>query len=209
VNTPSDLPGIRQRVVWPAAALCAFVASGLEIFSFTYYLLLRDRAIESAGSPPHFDAGLIHGFVVAVPVIGTIAGAIALWSVGRRQRAVAPVSARLGQWSVAMAVVLVFVVGAFAGWLAGAVGSWLFHTPRIPSTLAFGCLGWASQGGTTVRQRWASRALLIVTAFGTFSLIWTLSDFPTGQGWLWFAALHVALRTAMWFAVGTWLRRVP
>lgn len=213
MNSHYNLPGTRERVLWPAAALCAFIASGLEIFSFSHYLLLRPGATESAGSPPDLHPGIIHtGFMVAV--IGLIAEATALWGIGKRQRAVAPISARLGQWCVAIYVVVsgvLFVVGTFGGWFAGALGSWSFPAARVPVTLAFGCLGWASRGGTPVTQRWASRALLIVTAVGVFSLIRNLSGLSTGQGWPWFALLHALLhaflRSGMWSAVGTWLRR--
>jgi hypothetical protein len=57
--------------------------------------------------------GMVIG--VAIAVIGIAAAAVALWTVGRRQRAVAPLSAHLGQWSVAtyvVAFVLLFILRA-------------------------------------------------------------------------------------------------
>ena len=212
MNSHLDPTGLRaRRAWWPSAASCAFVAAGLEILSFglSQYLVQRPTA------PP----GLTYmGFMIAVAVIGIAVQARALWGVGRRQRAVAPVIARLGQWAVATYVVvsgLLFILPLMPVWAyafilrpAGAMGS-VFHVALIPLTLAFGCLGWASRGDSGPLQRWASRGLLVVTMFGVFSVIRTLFGLfglPTGQRWLWLASLAVALRAATWAAVGAWLR---
>jgi hypothetical protein len=205
VNSYPNPTGLRaRRTSWPSAATCAFLVSGLEILSFVLYLLLRRRAIESGGLT-------YIGLVIAV--FGIAAQATALWGVGRRQQAVAPVSARLGQWAVATYVVvsaLLFVflmtVGGFGVWPAGAVGNWGFQVALIPLTLAFGCLGWASRGGTGPRQRWANGGLFAVATFGVFNVTWTLLGLPTGQRWLWLASLYAALRAATWATVGAWLR---
>lgn len=213
-----------RRTWWPSAATCAFLASGLEIFSFVLFLLQRSlvlsplqrsRVIESAGSTP--SLGLAHTGVVfaefIVVFLGVAVEATALWGVGRRQRAVAPISARLGQWAVATYVVsaplfvliVLPIVGVYGVWSA-AVGNWVFRVALSPLTLAFGCLGWASRGGTGPRQRWANGGLLAVATFGVFSLTWRLFGLPTGQRWLWVGSLDVALRAATWVAVGAWLR---
>ena len=94
-NSHPDPTGLRAKRTWlPSAASCAFVAACLEIplFGPFQYLLQRPTA------PP----GLTYvGFMIAGAVIGIAAQARALWGVGRRQQAVALVSARLGQWAVA------------------------------------------------------------------------------------------------------------
>lgn len=200
MNSHPNPTGLRaRRTWWPSAASCAFVAAGLEILSFGLSQSLLQR-------PP----GLTYmGFMIAVAMISIAAQARALWGVGRRQRAVAPVSARLGQWAVATYVVVSgLVMSGLFGLLivAGWVGNWVFHVAQIPLTLAFGCLGWASRGDSGPRQRWASGGLLVVTMFGVFSVIRTLFGLPTGQRWLWLAPLHAALGAATWAAVGAWLR---
>jgi hypothetical protein len=185
------------------------VAAGLQILSFglSQYLVQRPTAA----------LGLTYmGFMIAAALIGIAAQARALWGVGRRQRAVAPVTARLGQWAAATYVVmngLLFILVtvwpyAFGLWPAVSVGH-VFHVALIPLTLAFGCLGWASRGDSGPLQRWASRGLLVVTMFGVFSvsrILFRLFGLPTGQRWLWLALLDVALRAATWAAVGAWLR---
>ena len=198
-----------RRTWWPSAATCAFLASGVEIVSFVLYLLLRNKAI---GSVTYMVfAGLIL-------VLGVAVEATALWAVGRHQRAVAPVSARLGQWAVAVYVVSlplavsmptlaqIIPITLGVGVWPAAVSKWAFQVAVFPLTLAFGCLGWATHGGTSRSQRWASGGLLAVAAFGVFSVTWRLSGLPTGERWLWVGALDTALRAATWAAVGTWLR---
>jgi hypothetical protein len=201
-----------SRTWWPSAASCAFVASGLEIVSFGLGLYVRAWALSAAAAREQaiLPSSLSYlGFTIAV--IGVAAQARALWAVGRRQRAVAPVSAHLGQWAVATYVVvsgLLFVmltVGAFGVW---PVGNWVFRGAEITLTLAFGCLGWASRGGgdSGPRQRWASGGLPALTMFGVFSLIRILFGLPTGQRWLWLKSLHAGLRAGTWAAVGAWQR---
>ena len=197
-----------RRTWWPSAATCAFLASGVEIFSFVMYLLQRNKAIGSAGSTPSLGVTYFVGLIL---VLGVTVQATALWAVGRHQWAVAPVSARLGQWAVAVYVVslpLAVSMPTLAQIIPITLGvaHQVFQVLLFPLTLAFGCLGWATHGGTSRSQRWASGGLLAVAAFGVFSVTWSLSGLPTGERWLWVAALDAALRAATWAAVGTWLR---
>jgi hypothetical protein len=211
VNSHPDPTGLRaRRTWWPSAASCAFTASGQEIVSFGLGLYVSSAAAREHAALLNIEF-MIAEFMIAV--IGTAAAARALWGVGQRQQAVAPVSARLGQWAVATFVVvsglLLFVLmtaEAFGVWTAGGVGNWVFQVPLIPLTLAFGCLGWASRGDSGPRQRWASGGLLVVAMFSVFSVIWARFGLQTGQHWLWLASLHTALDAATWAAVGAWLR---
>ena len=203
VNRHSDPTGLRARRTWWPSALCAFVSSGVEIVSFGFYLLYRSRAIESAGSTPSSPPGLI--FVIML--IGIAAQGTALWGVSQRQQAGAPVSVRLGQWAIATYVVvsgvlfsLMITVGAL-----GVLPNWIFQVAVIPLTLAYGCLGWASHGGTNPRQRWASRGLLVLALFGVVGVTGTLLGLRTGPGWLWLGSLLAAFRAAAWAMVGVWL----
>jgi hypothetical protein len=207
-----------RRTWWPSAATCAFLAGGVEIFSFVLYLLQRNKAIWSAGSTPSLAGVTYLVFAVLILVLGVTAEATALWVVGRHQRAVAPVSARLGQWAVAVYVVclplavsmptleLIIPIAFGVGVWPAAVSKWAYQVALIPLTLAFGCLGWATRGGTSRLQRWASGGLLAVATFGVFSETWRLSGLTTGERWLWVGALDAALRAATWAAVGAWLR---
>ena len=172
-----------RRTWWPSAATCAFLASGVEIFSFVLYLLLRNKAI---GSVTYMV------FAVLILVLGVTVEATALWAVGRHQRTVAPVSARLGQWAVAVYVVslplavsmptlvLIIPIALGVGVCPAAVSKWAYQVALIPLTLAFGCSGWATHGGTSRSQRWASGSLLVVATFGVFSVTWRLSGLPPG-----------------------------
>jgi hypothetical protein len=200
-----------RRTWWPSVATCAFLASGVEIFSFVLYLLLRNKAI---GSVTYMV------FAVLILVLGVTVEATALWAVGRHQRTVAPVSARLGQWAVAVYVVslplavsmptlvLIIPISLGVGVWPAAVSKWAYQVALILLTLAFGCLGWATHGGTSRSQRWASGSLLAVATFGVVSVTWRLCGLPTptGERWLWVGALDAALRAATWAAVGAWLR---
>lgn len=200
-----------RRTWWPSAATCAFLAGGVEIFSFVLYLLQRNKAIGSAGSTPSLGVTYFV-FVGLILVLGVTVEATALWAVGRYQRTVAPVSARLGQWAVAVYVVsmptlvLIIPIALGVGVWPAAVSKWAYEVALIPLTLAFGCLGWATHGGTSRSQRWASGSLLAVATFGVFSVTWRLSGLPTGERWLWVGALGAALRVATWAAAGAWLR---
>jgi hypothetical protein len=206
-----------RRTWWPSAAACAFLASGVEIFSFVLYLLQRNKAIGSAGSTRPLGVTYFV-FLGLILVLGVTVEATALWAVGRHQRTVAPVSARLGQWAVAVYVVslplavsmptlvLIIPIALGVGDWPAAVSKWAYHVALIPLILAFGCLGWATHGGTSRSQRWASGGPLTVATFSVFSVTWRLSGLPTGERWLWVAALDAALRAATWAAVGTWLR---
>jgi len=214
-SNPTGLHARRAR--WPSAATCAFLASGVEIFSFVLYLLQRNKAIGSAASTPSLGFTYMV-FAMLILVLGVTVEATALWVVGRHQRAVAPVSARLGQWAVAVYVaslplavsmpslVLIIPITLGVGVWPAAVGKWAYQVALIPLTLAFGCLGWATHGGTSRSQRWASGGLLAVATFGVFSVTWRLSGLPTGERWLWVGSLDAALRAATWAAVGAWLR---
>ena len=217
MNSHSDPTVLRaRRTWWPSAALCAFVSSGLEIVSFGFYLqarleldaMYRSKAIESVGSTPFFL-----GLTFVITLIGIAAQATALWGVSQRQQAGAPVSVRLGQWAIATYVVVsgvlfLMTVGALNNWVRSVTNpAYIF--PVIPLTLAFGCWGWASHGGTSPRQRWASRGLLVLALLGVFSVTWTLLGLRTGQRWLWLvASLQTALRAAAWAMLGVWLRSV-
>ena len=216
-SNPTGLHAKRAR--WPSAATCAFLASGVEIFSFVLYLLQRNKAIGSAASTPSLGFTYMV-FAMLILVLGVTVEATALWVVGRHQRAVAPVSARLGQWAVAVYVVslplavsmptlvLIIPISLGVGVWPAAVSKWAYQVALILLTLAFGCLGWATHGGTSRSQRWASGSLLAVATFGVVSVTWRLCGLPTptGERWLWVGALDAALRAATWAAVGAWLR---
>jgi len=211
---------LRARLIrWPSAATCAFLASALEIFLSVLFRWQLSRLIEYAG--------LVSELVIVEfsYVLVAAVEAVALWGIGRRQRAVAPASARLGQWAVAtyvvMSVLLVLIllisalnlgvwslVAAYGAQFFTA-GNWGFEVAMIPLTLAFGCLGWASRGGDGRRQQWASSGLLALAAFGVLNLTWKLCGLPTGHRWMWLAFLLVALRAATWAAIGAWLRSAP
>jgi hypothetical protein len=96
-SRPNPIGLHARRTWWPSAATCAFMASGLEILSFVQYLPQRN-AIGSAGSAPSFGATYLL-FAVLILVLDVTVEATALWVVGRRRQAVAPVSARLGRWA--------------------------------------------------------------------------------------------------------------
>ena len=206
-----------RRTWWPSAATCAFLASGVEIFSFVLYLLQRNKAIGSAGSTPSLGVTYLV-FAVLILVLGVTVEATALWVVGRHRQAVAPVSARLGQWAVAVYVVslplavsmptlvLIIPITLGVGAWAAAVSKWAYQVAMISLTLAFGSLGWATHGGTSRSQRWASGGMLAVATFGVFSVTWRVSGLPTGERWVWVGSLDAALRAATWVAVGAWLR---
>jgi hypothetical protein len=214
------------RIRWPSAATCAFLAGGLEIFSFALSQW-QIGAIKSANTRPELlmsDQWVIVGVVLLLLfVFGVAAEATALWSVGRRQRSVAPISSRSGQTAVAIYVAvcaltfaLVPILGVLQTVSAGgqflASNKWILHAPRIPVTLAFGCLGWASRGASGARQRWAHRSMLAMAALGIFGIVRL-----AGPQWLWaplrslspsLAAVDVAARAAAWAVVGAWLRQV-
>jgi hypothetical protein len=217
-----DSTVLRARLIrWPAAATCAFLASGLEIFLDVLSRWQLSKLIKYAGPVSELVIVELNFSYVLLAAVE----AVALWGIGRRQRAVAPTSARLGQWAVAtyvvMSVLLVLILlisvlnlGVWS--LASAygaqfllAGNWGFEVVMIPLTLAFGCLGWASRGGTGRRQQWASSGLLALAAFGVLNLTWKLCGLPTGHRWIWLAFLHVALRAATWAAIGAWLRSAP
>jgi hypothetical protein len=197
------------------------VASGLEIVSFGY--LYRSKALASVGSTPYFPSDLLNVLIFVIGLIGIAAQATALWGVSQRQQAGAPVSVRLGQWAIATYVVtsgVLFSLMAWSDWpnwsvlnrvdaeMLARIPAYIFQVALIPLTLAFGCLGWAIHGGTSPRQRWASRGLLVLALLGVFSVTWTLLGLRTGQRWLWWAALRAALRAAAWAMLGVWLRSV-
>jgi hypothetical protein len=146
-----------------------------------------------------------HIFLI-LSVLGVAVEAKALRGVGRRQRSVAPLSSRWGQWAVAAYVAvraLTFVptllmdMGIFVPWqtvsmYAGqflVAHKWLFHATTIPLTLAFGCLGWASRGDSETRGRWAARSMLAVAAWATFGIMWRMFGLPAGQEWVWLAPI--------------------
>jgi hypothetical protein len=215
-----DPTAIRARLIrWPSAATCAFLASGLEIFWSVLSRWQLSRLIESAGLVSQLVI-VEFSYVLAVAV-----EAVALWGIGRRQQAVAPTSARLGQWAVVthvvMSVLLVLTplisalnLGVWSLVLAyGAqfltAGNWAIQVVMIPLTLAFGCLGWASRGGAGRRQQWASSGLLALATFSVLHVVWKLFGLPTGHRSMWLAFLHVALSAATWAAIGVWLRSAP
>lgn len=196
-----------RRPWWPSAATCAFLTSGLTILQL---VLLQWQ----------LNHTYIWVMVGVLDVFGIAAKATALWDVGRRQRGAMPVSARSGQWAVAtyvavltaefVLIVMMIVFGLIGLANVGDIDVWqgfimkLYHVGGIPLTLAFGCLGWASRGGTG-SQRWASGDLLALAALGVFSVTWRLFGLPTGRHWLWLGA---ALGVPTWAALGAWLRRV-
>jgi hypothetical protein len=196
-----------SRRTWPQlAASCAFLAGGIDILSFVLYHYFVYR-YSAHPEWKFFAIGMVIG--VAIVVIGVAAAAVALWTVGRRQRAVAPLSAHLGQWSVAtyvVAFVLLFILRAQPQlWHARRIGNWVFQLTMIPFTLACGCLGLASRRGADPRRRWASRSLLAMATFEVFSLTWRLAGLPTGQGWPGLLSIDLAVHVAMWALVGAWL----
>ena len=218
-----------KRGWWPSASTCAFLASGLQIISFALYLWQRSRAIKFAGSTASFDlAALAIGelmvvFVVWIFLFGVAVEATALWGLGWRQRAVAPVIARLGQWTVAsyvVATVPVFVLIALMN--VGVFGvlktvsehaahflvqdKWVFQAALVPLPIALLCLVWASRGAANPAQRWACGGMLAVAILGVFNVTTTLFDLPVRNDGLWLQSLEVAVRAAMWAAVGALLR---
>src|ERR1035438_2417573 len=146
-----------RRTWWPSAATCAFMASGIEIFSFVLDLLQR-KAIRSAGSAPSVSVPYLV-FAVLILVLGVTLEATALWVVGRHRQALAPISARLGQWAVAVyvvsvplavsmpALVLIIPITLGGGVWPATLSKWAYQVAQIPLTLAFGFLGWATQIG--------------------------------------------------------------
>lgn len=210
-----------RRTWWPSASTCAFLASGLEMVSFVFYLwqrtvvqsLVQRNASGSAAGTASLDLNYIAVvFPALILLIGLAVEATALWGVGRRQRHVAPVSARLGQWAIVAYVVslplfmVIMSITTGLGVWPAAVNKGAFQVATSPMTLALACLGWASRGGTSRLQQWASGGLIAVATFGVFSATWRLLGLPTGEGWLWVGWSGVALRVAMWAAVGAWLR---
>src|ERR1039457_1895255 len=103
---PNPIGPHARRTWWPSAATCAFLASGLEIFWLVLSRWQLSRAMKFAGGTPSPDlyAGLVIDELIGL--LGIAIEATALWGVGRRQRAVAPVSVRLGQWAIATHVVV-------------------------------------------------------------------------------------------------------
>lgn len=212
-----DPTGLRaRRTWWPSAASCAFLASGLEILSFGFWLRTWAAAREHAVPPSGLiNIGFTIGLGFTIALIGIAAEARALWGVARRQQAIAPVSARLGQWAFATYVVVSVLVYLLMPLGAAAFGVRFMRVFRVGNqvtqillTLAFGCLGWASRGDSSPRQRWASGALLVVTMFGVFNVIGNLFGLRIWQRSLWLASLQPAVRAAMWAMVGVWLRGV-
>ena len=215
VNHQPALPGLcARRTGWPSAASCAFVASGLELLSFGLTRYVLAPAIAAVREHAVLPSGPIY-LGLAMWVIDMAAQARALWGVARRQQAVSPVTARCGKWAFAAYVVVSGLMYILMPVVLVAFGRWSVRVFRVGngvvetlSTLAFGCLGWASRSDSGSWQRWASRGLLVVTMFGVFSVIGNLFGLPTGQRWLWLAPLQVAVRAAMWAVVGAWLRSV-
>ena len=219
-----------RRTWWPSASTCAFLASGLEILWFALSLFVRSRVVESAvrtflGLTGWATTALMVVFVVWMLLFSAAVRATALWAIGRRQRAVAPVTARLGQWAVAAYVVVsvpVFVLivlmsfGGFGVWPTVsahaaqllAQDKWVFQVALFPMTMALACLGLASLGSASPWQRWASGGMLLVAIFGVFNVTTTLFGLPVASQGLWLGSLDVALRAAMWAAVGALLRSV-
>jgi hypothetical protein len=225
-SQPNPAATHARRTWWPSAATCAFLASGQEIFSFVLVQWQRGM-IESARSRQSletvYESAIVGYLFLFLLVFGVAVEARALWGVGRRQRSVAPLSSRWGQWAVATYVVAsaltfvpivlmdmgVFVVSQTVSDHAGlflATNRWVFQVPMMPLTLAFGCLGWASRGASGPRGRWAARGMLALAAWATFRMMWTMFGLPAGPEWLWLAIGAVTLRAATWIAVGAWLR---
>ena len=215
-----------KRFEQPSSATCAFLAAGLEIFSQVLSLMPVARLIELTDRSSRFltfAVSVISALVTVLIFVCTVAAiAMALRGVGRRQRSRAPISARLGQWAVFAYVavnVTVFVLlvvttsGGLGVWPSVGkqasqilVSKWGFQIVAAPLTLAFGCLGFASSGGDTPRQRWAIRALLAAAALGIVSAAGFLWGFPSWYHGPWLRAASVALRAGVWVAVGLWLR---
>jgi hypothetical protein len=215
---PNPIGLLARSAWWPSAATCAFLASGEEIFSFVLYLLQRNKAIGFAGYTLSLGVTYLVFSLLILVVLGVTVKATALWAVGRHRQAVAPVSARLGQWAVAVYVlslplavgmptlVLIIPITLGVGVLPAAVSKWACQVALIPLTVAIGSLGWATHGGTSRSQRWASGGMLAVATFDVFSVTWRLSGLPTGEGWLWVGSLDAVLIAVTWAAVGVWLR---
>ena len=185
-----------RRTWWPSASTCAFLASGLEMLLFALSRLLPRMVVWSAGSTPSFGLGvfaiteLMVVVLVWMSLFAVAVEATALWGVARRQRAVAPVIARLGQWAVAAYVVLsappfvliiLMSVGGFGVWPTVSAHAaqllvqdkWVFRVALFPMTMALACLGLASSDDDFVGkrsaspwQRWASGGMLLVAIFG-------------------------------------------
>lgn len=217
-----------RRTWWPSAAACAFLASGLEIFGLVLFQLQRSRAVEVIASTPSLGvaalvtAELMLVFVVWMFLFSVAIELTALWGVGRREQVVAPVTAQLGQWTVAAYVVVsapVFVlivlmnVGGFGVWPTVSAHSaqflskdmWVFQVATLLVTGALVCLGLASRSGTGPLPRLAKDFMLLTAIFGVCNVDTTLFGLPFESHGLSLKSLDVVsvvLCAAMWAGVG-------
>jgi hypothetical protein len=182
------------------AAACAFVAGGTEILSF---VLFRYFYRDLVNPDWKFQGTALTISLVIMAVIGLATQAISLWSISRLQRAVTPVSARLGQWFAATYVVASVLL--FFHWYLLGAGKLVSHVSTIAFALACLSLGIAARRGGGPRLRWASGGLVAAATIGLFSLVWRFAGLSTDQGWLGLTLMRLAVDVAMWVAVGVWL----
>ncbi|MBV9611763.1 MAG: hypothetical protein JO091_04795, partial [Acidobacteriaceae bacterium] len=112
-----------RRAWWPSAAACAFLASGLEILAFGFFRYLYALEMPVIRENGHIPSGLVDlGMYggLTIWVIGMAAQGTAVWGITRRQQAIAPVSARWGQWAFVTYIVvsgLVYFLMPLAGFV--------------------------------------------------------------------------------------------
>lgn len=207
-----------RRRWWPRAAPCAFLSAFLGLASF---LLTRQqsRAMQAAGSSyynaPHYV--VLSVVIMATGALAIAANVTAMLGVMRRQRFLAPRSARWGEW-----MLIAYVAGPLLAALSIALVPWVFRdfSPlssrnfvigfsmigAIPWIFVLSCAGWASRGGVSLWQRRAATGLFASAAFGILRLTLQVLGLLTANAWLWLQPLQVMVHTATWVAIGLWLR---
>jgi hypothetical protein len=219
------------RTWWPSAATWAFLASGLEVLSLALFLWQRSQAAGAGGSKPPLGravlaiAELMLAFVVWIFLLRVAVEVTALWGAGRRQGAVAPVTARLGQWAVTAYVVLsapVFVLTVRSLMNLGGFGvlpevsapaaqplvpvTLIFRFALLPLIVAIVYLGMASRHDAGTRQPWPSGFMLLTALLGVCNVDSTLFALPVASQSLWQGSLDFVLGAGMWAAIGASLR---